>query len=394
METGKLQIVISFGYSRSKYFEEVLEMCRSQAKQGKVSFTQNREGNNAVYILTLSDLALGNKVWQKVKTWDTAEFLINGVNITEQGISIAYTHETQSVIKGPREKLAQLSRYMLALLTGTVILFPAISGALKSPFVWDFALVGFWVFAILGFLFLATAFYLSNYVDHKTPHISTGVGNWSALLALIFLIIYVGINLLNDRMSQPEITSVEADPIQPHAGQWVKLTAQAVDEDGDKLAWNWTVAADSQGAPKIRIGSKRVVYWRTPVDEVGQTYAIQVGVKDDGDVEVVDSLHLTIGRNQLNELEKYVRDRISLDLARLVRNDPEKAELVNEAREALLSSALANLRSLEALRRDDAGLEEALAAFFEIPASELRQRQFRPCCSEWPGIFPLCRRGC
>lgn len=299
-----------------------------------------------------------------------------------------------------RTTYSQLSRYMLALLMGAIIFFPAITGALKPPYILDVALYAFWIFAVLGFIFLGTAFYLSSYVKNKVPHKSGGVGNWCALLALLSLVIYVGANIYSDRTNPPTILSVTVEPKTASPGQWVKLVAEAVDEDADRLRWKWVITAPSKGKVATKeevVGERRIAYWKVPSKVTAKEYMACVEVSDDRSTSTKANVLISVKEKEMNEqrlLKEYIRDRVSLHLGKIARAKKEKSALCEDAQDALLDMALQNITSLDAVKNDPDALTEALDSYFEISEQELGELKFRPCCSKWPGSHPFCDPTC
>lgn len=299
-----------------------------------------------------------------------------------------------------REKLAQLSRYMLALVTGTVVLFPSINDSLKPPYIWNFALYGFWVSAILAIVLLGFSYYLSNFVASKVPHRSIGLGNWAALASLVFLVLYVGGNLYSDRSAPLQVESVTVEPREARPGDWVQLSAESNIAEAEDLKWRWTVRSRPAG-PEAVIGKSKTTYWRAPFKK--GSHSIRVSVEDVRGERAQQTLEILVGDEQAMNgtsstddaaLRTYVQDKISLALARIAREDPGKSSVLAEARGPLLELALENIGSLEAISQEPNALDEAVKAYFSIPLEKIRKARFRPCCSEYPGIWPLCNKSC
>lgn len=185
-----------------------------------------------------------------------------------------------------QEKYAQLSRFSMALLTGAVVLFPSIVGILRAPFILDVALYAFWALAVPALLSLAVAAYLASFTD-QLPHRAAGAGNLLTVLALVNLVLYVGANIISDRVSPPRVTSLLVEPLVVRPGQPVKLTATAEDQDGDELSWSWSVQLGDEGsAPIFAVdrSTSGVAQWRVPVDAPPGEYIVVVSVLDDGGV--------------------------------------------------------------------------------------------------------------
>lgn len=295
------------------------------------------------------------------------------------------------------DKLSNLTKYLLALLTGAVVLFPTITGAFKPPYIFDWALYLFWGAATLGMVFLAIAFYLSTFVN-KAPQRSAGLGTWLTTLALFGLVVYVGANVISDRTTPPSIVSVVAEPQTAAPNQWIKLTATATDQDDDALSWTWSITPAP--TPATPLGSQRVTYWKIPANADAGDYQATIEVKDDRDRSSTGNVTITVKGSKMStqpdpgNLKSYITDRVKLHGARVVRADASKRGIVNSATDTLVDSAVKNLKSLDAVRDDPRSLNDALDNYFDIPEPDLKKAQFRPCCSRFPGTWPFCDPGC
>ena len=296
------------------------------------------------------------------------------------------------------EKLSNLTKYLLALLTGTVVLFPAVTAAFKPPYVFDWTLYFFWVTAILGIFFLGVAFYLSTFVRKTPPQRLAGLGTWLTASALFWLVIYVAANVISDRTSAPSIVSVLAEPPTAQLNQWVKLTATAIDEDEDALRWKWSITP-AQDTFSL-LDPRPVTYWKVPANAAAGEYRATVEVKDDRERTGTGNVLISIKGPQTNtqsdpeEFKSYIIDRIKLQCARILRTDPGKLSIVNSSTDTLVDSALRNLKSLDAVRDYPESLNDALDVYFNLPEPELQKAKYRPCCTKYPGIWPLCNGGC
>jgi hypothetical protein len=301
-----------------------------------------------------------------------------------------------------QNKLAQLTRYMLALVTGAVVLFPSIDSSFRPPYVWNPVLYLFWIFSLLSLGFLGFAYYVSNFIEGKTPHRTAGLGNWFALIALCLLVMYVGRNLYSDRTSPLQITSLTAEPREAKPGEWVKFSAEVGASDVEGSQWNWSVRPKS-GKEQIgkALGKSKVAYWQVPSQGTKkEPYIITVSAKDSQgrtareELEFLPKGDETMAAREEEQLRPYLQDKISLELARRAREAPAKAGMLGTSQKTLVDLAAGNLHSLEAVRQDPKAIQEALDAYFSISESELAARSSRPCCSKHPGTWPFCDPSC
>ncbi|MEW8338193.1 MAG: hypothetical protein AB2556_02085 [Candidatus Thiodiazotropha sp.] len=300
-----------------------------------------------------------------------------------------------------QNRYSTLTRYLFALLTGAVVLFPTITGAFHPPYVFTFFLFSFWVFAVPGILLLAVGFYLAGGVRisdknatevERWLHRTGGLGNWSSLLALTSLVIYVIGNLHSDHTSAPRITTINANPHTVQQGQWISLSATANDQNKDYLTWNWELN-------KKTLGKLRTISWLVPDNEpIGEkniTLTVSDGEKTDNSqikiLVIKGGNTMAIPNEKQEELKHYVDDRMKLYLAKRERdNHPITTEL-KSSQSVLLKAALKNIHSLEAVRDEPSAITEALDAYYSLPIQELSAASGLPKCEDYPMLWPFCR---
>ncbi|WP_018415709.1 PKD domain-containing protein [Teredinibacter turnerae] len=312
-------------------------------------------------------------------------------------------NEVETRVEEQKKSIAAISGGLLAIQSGSVILFPTVFSSFAAPYIGDFALYIFWGLSALGFGFNIVAFYLSSFVKLVIPQKSAGIGLWLTLFSIVVLGVFIISNLVEDRIAPPQITAVSSNPKSVEIGNWITLNAQAKDQDNDDLSWQWEFK-DQQLNNLLKAKLDRNSFsFRVPSSVKPGVYSATAAVTDSSGRKDSQSTDFSIeSKNVPNniksspstQLKAYTRDRINLNLARMVREKKLSADMVDEVKKPLNEMILKNIRSVKAIEHESESINCAIDAYFDIPLNVLKQKGWRVCCSEYPSIFPFCNSSC
>lgn len=170
---------------------------------------------------------------------------------------------------------------MIALVTGAIVLLPSILGVTQPPRFWEPLFFSFWGLAIVSLLLLGTAWYICSISSARPPDRIHGIGNTSAILGVLALAAYVGLNAHSDRITPPTIETILVSPTWPESGSRVQLTAKVSDQDQDEITYSWTHRG-------TEFGNRVVTYWTLPTGP--GPFSVQLEIQDDLGIAVAENL--------------------------------------------------------------------------------------------------------
>lgn len=197
--------------------------------------------------------------------------------------------DTENNLKGSVD-YHSTSRFVLGLVSGAIILFPTIFSSITAPFIWDWALYGFWLSAFIAFIGLSISFHISSLSNDNTPVRSSGIGNIFALISILCLFLFISANIISDRLSPPKIVSLTGNTYSAAPGEVVSFIGEARDNDGDRLVWSWTVeweekpltgSENSLREKKMELQSTmRTAQWFIPKNIDGKSFKVTAKASD------------------------------------------------------------------------------------------------------------------
>jgi hypothetical protein len=318
----------------------------------------------------------------------------SGAAIPSDGAAAAACDVTDRLpSEDTKKRNVDLLLALFGIVAGAIAFLPSILGSIKPPYVWDGLLLAFWVFGAIALLFLSIAIYLIRHSPvARTPHVAMGLGAWPSALAVIALGAYVAINGISDRIAPPTVSAVTIEPADPKPGDIVKLQADASDQDEDRLSYAWT-------ANNRPIGHGKILYWRAP-DKTGR-YKLQVVAADDErDAKAELNVELETRNDRMADGTNMVFGALAKLRPAVAQRYPKRVSEFDAAmRDRLVERLLSDdVRALPPSENVAFLVEGAVRRALEV----LPEAQFfdivlgvkRPCCSEWPGTWPLCTRAC
>jgi hypothetical protein len=187
----------------------------------------------------------------------------------------------QTTILGGRMKESrELTSALLALLFGAILLAPSLKNIIEPPFVWIPALLFFYGLVVIAILMLAIAFYLTFSDGKDNAARPQSYGAQAGFLAYIFLLLFIGKNLLNDANTIPEIKDITISNYAPAPGNIIKLKAITKATDLTNTSVNWTINGE------LYEGSDFVHY---SVPEGVKEVSVSVEVIDTDEMKIIEA---------------------------------------------------------------------------------------------------------
>lgn len=152
---------------------------------------------------------------------------------------------------------ANLAKYMIAIVSALIVMFPSIQQVLVQPIQYDWMLYGFFACAIGSFIVLSIALYLTTIDQNSKPERALGIGNIFGFISFLILVIYFVINFYADRVANPSIDYFLLSPVNPKEGETVSIQAKVSSENSDNIDFSWKYNG-------IEFGNKEIAYWRVP----------------------------------------------------------------------------------------------------------------------------------
>ncbi len=158
-----------------------------------------------------------------------------------------------------KKNTRELITVVLAFLAGSVVLAPSLNYFYSPPYVFRLGILLFLVFSVVSFVSLCFALYFTFTKATTAPHKSHGIGNIFALLAFVFITIYLAANLLTDTNTAPNIEDINYSPLNPKKGSMMRIKAIVNDIEKDDINYSWQISGEL-------ISSDSFAYYHIPND--------------------------------------------------------------------------------------------------------------------------------
>ena len=143
------------------------------------------------------------------------------------------------------DKYSSMARYSIAILSALIVLFPSSNTFIRPPHVFDFLLPFAFATGIVAFLCHSFVILLRDTGKKRIfSDVMVSSSSWGVILTgitLLIISIYIFINIVGDRTSEPTISSLKIDPLNSQVNSLIQFTGEAKDEDSDYLTWVWEV---------------------------------------------------------------------------------------------------------------------------------------------------------
>lgn len=193
--------------------------------------------------------------------------------------------------KADRTSLSSIAKYSIAILSALVVLFPSTYTFIHPPHKHDFILAIVFFAAIAAFVINCRVIIDTEFVGTRTIkrklYKTSALGSLLTIITLLFLFAYIGINVYEDRTSNPKILDLQISPLEKLVvNSTIQFSGVARDQDSDILIWNWKLNKNNESSSKNKNcnlnfnnvePNLRRVYW-TP--DCSGTYTISVDVSD------------------------------------------------------------------------------------------------------------------
>ena len=191
----------------------------------------------------------------------------------------------------------------LGLVSLCLVLLPSTMGIIQKPYTHTIALWFFFLSLPVAIALLIFAYYFVAFTEAKLPIVSAGLGNIAAFIAIVSLGFFLFGNLISDRTSPPRITSLIANSYAPRPGATISFTAEAQDDDGDDLSWQWRVEPEErlrrQGSRDENLPSTlRSAQWHVPTEAAAGRYKVVVIASDRNRPSSAQAIELDIGADR------------------------------------------------------------------------------------------------
>ncbi len=295
----------------------------------------------------------------------------------------------------PRGRSGAMLMASLAVVAGTLLFLPTILETISPPFVAEILLPIFWILAPTSLFILGLCVYLVRFTTRvQIPHVMMGIGSFLSLATLAVFGFYVGLNLTEDRTSLPTIVSIDISPMSPRAGQTIRFGSETYDQDYDSLNFTWLING-------TEIGDADVQYWTSPND--GGKFELTLVVNDGNpNRSVEESVEFFIEQPFLadsgNACQILQRGLLS-SLQIIERQNTTRFTKINGLYErhgtpCFIAYDLSKDTDLTAYMFVEGAFLRASDLLSDLEMEALFEAEWRPCCSDYPGIWPLCRRDC
>ncbi|MDD2829139.1 MAG: hypothetical protein PHW18_06160 [Sulfuricurvum sp.] len=185
-----------------------------------------------------------------------------------------------------------LAKYIIAIVSALILLFPSIQQLLSPPMIYDWMMYCYFTLAITSLLLAILAFYLTVADQNAKPERLLGLANWTGIFSFIFLIAYFASNLYQDKTSKPTIDSFTLLPLNPKIGEKISLQAKTTSENRDNIDFEWKYN-------KHEVGNKEILYWKIPSNY--KIYTINLCIKDQHLNQVCDNFKIDMSNENKKE---------------------------------------------------------------------------------------------
>lgn len=149
---------------------------------------------------------------------------------------------------------------MLVFLIGIIVLYPSFVDILVKPNSFEWLLLVFIIFAVIGVILSFLGYYLNEFTNSINDKI-VGLGNWFSIFAFLLFVLYFSINLYQDKTEKPTIETLTYSPVNVSKGENIELSVKLDDINDNIKKYRWTTDSSIINIrPNSEIGLLHIPY--------------------------------------------------------------------------------------------------------------------------------------